>query len=221
MAVTRNPGHGRCSIDGCETVGKLRLGLCGKHYQRQYFHGDPLHLERRENGLEPYSALLFYGHTRIGECFIFNGHKDKRGYGRVAGLTPGPKTLTAHKVSYEKWNGPAPPGTVIDHECHNKAAHNRLCAGGNSCIHRACINPAHLRAVTPIENNSASPHTAKGRSPTGLGAVNRAKTHCPQGHSYSGDNLRIGSKGERLCVACSRAQNKKAYQKRVKAERGS
>jgi hypothetical protein len=31
-----------CSIEGCGYSGKLRLGLCGKHYTRQYRTGDPL-----------------------------------------------------------------------------------------------------------------------------------------------------------------------------------
>jgi HNH endonuclease len=217
MAVTRNPGYGRCSIEHCNTVGKLKLKLCGKHYQRQYFYGDPLHLERRENGSEPYTSLLFYGHTRVGECLVFNGLKDKKGYGRIAGLAPGPKTLVAHRVSYEKWNGPVPPGMVVDHECHNEAAHSGLCAGGSSCIHRACINPAHLRAVPSTENSAASPHAAKGREPMGLGAINKAKTHCPQGHSYSGTNLRISSNGARFCRACDKTRNAKAYQKRTRA----
>lgn len=30
------------------------------------------------------------------------------------------------------------------------------------------------------------------------------RTHCPKGHGYSGENVRIGAKGERVCRACQR-----------------
>lgn len=32
----------------------------------------------------------------------------------------------------------------------------------------------------------------------------RDKTHCPQGHPYSGENLYIGPRGERHCKSCKR-----------------
>lgn len=32
------------------------------------------------------------------------------------------------------------------------------------------------------------------------------KTHCPQGHSYSGENLRIHKNGTRRCAECNRAR---------------
>jgi hypothetical protein len=111
-------------------------------------------------------------------------------------------------VSYEKWHGPVPSGLVIDHICHNEAAVKGLCAGGNSCAHRACINPAHLRAVTAKENQESSPLSGRGRKPTGMGLVNSTKTHCPQGHPYLGDNLfvrvRKDGKASRVCRACQR-----------------
>lgn len=36
------------------------------------------------------------------------------------------------------------------------------------------------------------------------------KTHCPYGHPYSGDNLRIDVKGGRLCKACARVKSREA-----------
>jgi hypothetical protein len=57
------------------------------------------------------------------------------------------------------------------------------------CRNPSCVNPAHLEPVTHQEN------------------VRRAraiKTYCPQGHPYSGDNLKIGTRGQRLCRACHR-----------------
>lgn len=43
---------------------------------------------------------------------------------------------TAHRVAYELTHGSAPDGLEIDHLCRN----------------RRCCNPAHLEAVTRIEN---------------------------------------------------------------------
>ncbi len=44
------------------------------------------------------------------------------------------------------------------------------------------------------------------------GAVNRnaRKTHCPQGHPYSGDNLYVDPNGNRRCQQCRRDRRAKA-----------
>jgi hypothetical protein len=33
------------------------------------------------------------------------------------------------------------------------------------------------------------------------------RTHCPQGHPYAGDNLKVNAKGHRLCRACHKQRN--------------
>lgn len=38
------------------------------------------------------------------------------------------------------------------------------------------------------------------------GEYNSAKTHCPQGHPYSGENLYLNSRGRRGCRECRRVQ---------------
>lgn len=60
------------------------------------------------------------------------------------------RTLYAHRISYEIANGPIPDGLEIDHMCHN----------------RGCVNPGHLRTVTPKQNNEnragANPNSKSG-----------------------------------------------------------
>lgn len=68
-------------------------------------------------------------------CWIWTASKHAFGYGwfRV-----GSKTLVAHRVSYELFNSPIPPGM---HVCH-------------SCDIPSCVNPQHLFLGTTQENNA-------------------------------------------------------------------
>lgn len=66
-------------------------------------------------------------------CWIWQGKRDSDGYG---GVRVGLKFKRAHRVSYEMETGEDITGLDIDHLCHI----------------RACVNPAHLEAVTHKEN---------------------------------------------------------------------
>lgn len=55
---------------------------------------------------------------------------------------------TAHRVSHKAYKGPIPEGYEVDHLCRN----------------RCCVNPDHLEAVTPLENERRMA-IARGRQP--------------------------------------------------------
>lgn len=82
-----------------------------------------------------------------GDCILWTGGFNADGYGK---LKSEGRWLYAHRLSYELANGPIEEGVTIDHACHNE---DRNCEGGVTCLHRRCINPKHLRAVSRIINS--------------------------------------------------------------------
>lgn len=114
-----------------------------------------------------------------GDCWTFEGGRDPDGYGRI---NVGGLARKAHTVAYEELVGPIPDGFEPDHTCNQ----------------RACCNPDHLEIVTHAEN------VRRGRSGAVNAARQRAKTHCPKGHPYAGDNLYINpTNGQRGCKRCN------------------
>ena len=134
-----------CSVDeDCSEGGRLKRGLCGKHYQRWRRHGDA-----RIAGPPAVTAAdmeeRFFSHVRKepGGCWVWTAQIDRDGYGAFgngAGKHVGP-----HRWAYEHFVKPIPDGLQIDHLCHTR---ERLtCPGGRRCLHRRCVNPAHLEPV--------------------------------------------------------------------------
>ena len=126
-------------------------------------------------------------------CWHWDGYVSPYGYGSFLRRTGGEtKQHSAHRVSYEYHVGPIPEGLVIDHTCHNNDEH---CFEAGNCLHRRCINPDHLEAVTQEVN------TLRGK---GLAAQNALKTHCPRGHEYG--------EGTRGCKVCMTQAGQRYYE---------
>lgn len=106
-------------------------------------------------------------------CWNWKGGISVYGYGQ---FMMNKKNYRVHKLIYELLKGKVPDGLELDHLCRV----------------RHCVNPEHLEAVTHDEN------VKRGND----GLFQKLKTHCPQGHSYSGDNLYLDKKGYRRCRQC-------------------
>jgi len=66
-------------------------------------------------------------------CWVWQRATDGRGYGQIRVR---PDTCGAHRVYWERENGPIPEGLQLDHLCRN----------------HACVRPSHLEPVTHVEN---------------------------------------------------------------------
>jgi len=79
-----------------------------------------------------------------------------------------------------------------------------------TCPYKSCWNPECLY----VGNNSQNVKDAivKGSN---VGANQREKTHCPQGHPYDEENTRHYN-GERQCWTCLRARWKRDNNRRIK-----
>jgi hypothetical protein len=149
-------------------------------------------------------------------CWHWTGHITASGYGQF-GLTH-TRPVRVHRYLYDELVEPVydrthPDYREVDHECHNRS---KGCRGGPSCLHRRCVNPAHLAAKSPRDNTMASPHSTASLA---VAAV-ESRTHCPRGHPYSGENLYIPPSGKgRRCRICA-AENDLRLRPRSGERRG-
>lgn len=116
-------------------------------------------------------------------CWPWPGYINERGYGytTIAG-----RFRRAHRVSYERFNGPIPAGMTVDHICHNL---DPTCPGRAGCPHRRCVNPRHLDLVTEAMNRRRA---------------RESRAACRHGHPRTEANTYVGPDGRRTCRECTR-----------------
>ena len=112
-------------------------------------------------------------------CWLWVGTLNKGGYGWVRAF--GRRMNLAHRVTYTIHRGAIPAGLMLDHLCRV----------------RSCVNPDHLRTVTPKENVYAIGSLA-------IAKANAEKSHCPQCGGGFSVVPRGGGKVQRRCKPCSR-----------------
>jgi len=125
------------------------------------------------------------------ECWIWLGAKTHNGNGRIHCSGTNSGTMLAHRYSYLINVGLIPEGIYVCHHCDNPP----------------CVNPTHLFLGTHTDNMRDA--IGKGRFVDPInGIINRAKTHCRNGHEYNLKNTYIW-KNMRHCRTCGRDRMRK------------
>lgn len=113
-------------------------------------------------------------------CWEWQMSRSRLGYG--AWTVPDLGTKQAHRVTWMLLRGPIPDGMYIDHMCRNTS----------------CVNPEHLRVVTPRTNSLENSN--------GVSAVNKRRTECEHGHGALLPHPYVP--GRRVCHICYYASSR-------------
>lgn len=135
----------------------------------------PKHLDRSR-------LSYFFGKIEVDEhgCWLWRAARSPHtGYAVFRGEN-------AHRFAYRHFVAAIPAGWVVDHLCRN----------------RACVNPAHLDAVTHATN------VLRG---------NWARAACKRGHAWTPDNVKFqknGSVSAFMCIECDRQRKREGAARR-------
>lgn len=136
----------------------------------------------------------------LGPCLLRDAGVTKSGYARfrTSPARTGPTRMYAHVWVFEQVVGPVEDGHQLDHLCH----HRDYCTGtGADCLHRRCVNPGHLRQVTPRFNTLISGNFI---------AFQVAQTECLRGHPLIESNIGRypSAPTSRQCLTCARIRKR-------------
>lgn len=125
--------------------------------------------------------------TKTDGCWVWAASRGRQGYGH---FDLDGKIEKAHRVAYQLVLGPIPDGAFILHSCDNPP----------------CVNPAHLRVGTHVDNMRDM--VERQRHPS----LN--KPECVNGHPYNEANTYRKPNGYRGCRTC-RTAAKRAHRERM------
>lgn len=163
-----------CSVEGCDKPGP-QVGLCWMHYHRIRRHGSFDNPRPIIPAIDRIMAAITVTPGSLPtDCWLCSLSISANGYSSVMLRDPR-RRESSHRFVYEHHNGLIPEGLVIDHLCRT----------------HACVNPAHLEAVTTREN------ILRGESPQ---AVAARTGFCQRGHSM--EDAYVRSDGRRACRHC-------------------
>ena len=148
---------------------------CGWTIETYATHNEAMRKVEQEKALKQ-TKRFWSKVVKTDTCWLWKAAINNTGYSIFWGNG---KLGAAHRFAYKLLVGEIPVGYDLDHLCRV----------------RHCVNPAHLEPVTRQEN------LLRGQTIT---ASNAAKTHCPKGHAFIGNNIKMNS-GSRKCRTCENA----------------
>lgn len=151
------------------------------HYKRWRKNGDPLDPGGRTYTRIPPADRFWAKVDKSGDCWRWQGGKNRYGYGLFSNSNDERLTVLAHRFAYRAVKGEIPEGLQLDHLCRV----------------RDCVNPDHLEPVTAAVN------TARSFAMNPDHGSKRRKPRCPRGHLKEG----VSPKGEHYCLPCNHARS--------------
>lgn len=134
--VKRPASDTTCAVEGCERPRIPRKGMCRMHRGRIIRGGFP-GMPAAHPRLSIEERLIRNSVDDGTGCRIWTGALNNMGYGATTLSAAGVRrSVYVHRLAYETFVGPIPPGMEILHACDRPA----------------CIEPTHLRPGTRKEN---------------------------------------------------------------------